>query len=59
MIVACSHIRVAAEPEAAEALLETSAAEPEVIKKGKLDEDGEKAEKGDKSDKGDKGDKKR
>ena len=54
VIVACSHIKVAAEPEAAaDALLEDKGAEPEVIKKGKPEDDekAEKAEKGDKKSK--------
>ena len=51
VIVACAHVKVAAEPVAAiEGLLEDKSAEPEVIKKGKP-EDAEKAEKAEKGDK--------
>jgi large subunit ribosomal protein L25 len=40
VIVSCKHERVVEEAPAAEALLETAAAEPEVIKKGKVLEEG-------------------
>ena len=41
VIVSCKHERVVEEAPAGEALLETAAAEPEVIKKGKVVEEGD------------------
>ena len=41
VIVSCKHERVVEEAPAGEALLETAAAEPEVIKKGKVIEEGD------------------